>query len=54
MHNQQVDVSDEETEREISALEHQSMKLPGNVILKLAGRMKDEAEVIEQGGDNAN
>jgi len=49
-----VDVTDEKTEREISALEHQSMKLPGNVILKLAGRTKDEAEVIEQGGDNAN
>ncbi|MEE8114943.1 MAG: hypothetical protein V3T23_11400 [Nitrososphaerales archaeon] len=49
-----MDVSDEETEREISALEHQRMKLQGNVILKLAGRTKDEAEVIEQGGDNAN
>jgi hypothetical protein len=45
-----VDVTDEKTEREISALEHQCMKLPGNVILKLAGNTKYEAEVIEQGG----
>jgi len=49
-----VDFTYEKTEREITASEHQSMKLPGNAILKLDGRTKDEAEVIKQGGDNVN
>ncbi len=49
-----MDFTYEKTEREITASEHQRMKLAGNVILKLAGRTKDEAEVIEQGGDNVD
>jgi hypothetical protein len=39
----------EKADKEITAPKHHSLKLPGNVIVKLAGRTEYEAEVIEQG-----